>query len=176
MLNNDTDVDGDPLTATIVAQPQNGAVNLSTDGGFTYTPNLNFNGLDEFTYTASDGTAASGAATVSITVTGVNDAPVANNDAQYGTDEDTALTVAGPGVLANDTDVDGDPLTAAIVAQPQNGAVALDPDNAGGFTYTPNLNFNGLDKFTYTASDGTAARGAATVSYTHLTLPTICSV
>ena len=64
---------------------------LAADGSFTYTPNADFNGTDSFTYTASDGTAASNVATVTMTVTGVNDAPVAVNDAAT-TDEDTAVS------------------------------------------------------------------------------------
>src|SRR5438093_1321539 len=69
-----------------------------------YVPALNFNGVDSFTYKASDGQAQSGVATVTITVTPVNDAPVAANDDSYTTPEDTQLTVIAPGVLANDTD------------------------------------------------------------------------
>ena len=98
-------------------------------------------------------------------VTEVNNPPVAVDDAQFGTAEDTALTVTALlGVLANDDDVDEDLLTATLVGQPQNGAVNLGTD--GGFTYTPNLNFNGTDTFTYTATDGTATSGTATVSIT----------
>src|SRR2546422_8411905 len=73
-------------------------------------PALNFNGTDSFTYKASDGQAQSGVATVTITVTPVNDAPVAANDDSYTTPEDTLLMVSAPGVLANDSDVDGDTL------------------------------------------------------------------
>ena len=71
-------------------------------GAFTYTPDANFNGTDTFTYTASDGTAVSNVATVTITVTAVNDAPVAVNDSAS-TPEETAVS---GNVLANDTDVD----------------------------------------------------------------------
>ena len=78
VLTNDTDADaGTTLTATLGASPAHGTVALAADGSFTYTPNADFNGTDSFTYTASDGTAASNVATVTITVTGVNDAPVA---------------------------------------------------------------------------------------------------
>ena len=114
VLTNDTDVDaGTTLTATLVASPANGTVTLASNGGFTYTPNANFNGTDSFTYTASDGTAASNVATVTITVTAVNDAPVAVNDATT-TGEETAVS---GNVLANDTDVDaGTTLTATLVA------------------------------------------------------------
>ena len=162
VLTNDTDVDaGTTLTATLVASRRTGPLTLGADGGFTYTPNANFNGTDSFTYTAGDGTAVSNVATVTITVTAVNDAPVAVNDAAT-TAEDTAVS---GNVLTNDTDVDaGTTLTATLVANPANGTVTLASN--GSFTYTPNANFNGTDSFTYTASDGTAASNVATVTIT----------
>jgi len=64
---NDTDVDGNPLTAAVVAQPAHGTVTVNANGGFTYTPALNYNGGDSFTYKANDGTADSNVATVAIT-------------------------------------------------------------------------------------------------------------
>ena len=139
VLTNDTDVDaGTTLTATLVATASNGTVTLAADGSFTYTPAANFNGTDSFTYTASDGTAVSSVATVTITVTAVNDAPVAVNDAAT-TAEETAVS---GNVLTNDTDVDaGTTLTATLVANAANGTVTLAA--TGGFTYTPNANFNG---------------------------------
>jgi VCBS repeat-containing protein len=82
----------------------------------------------------------------------------------YETNEDTPLVVAAPGVLANDSDPDGDPLTATNATDPANGTLALNAD--GSFTYTPDANFVGTDTFTYTATDGTAASSAATVSVT----------
>ena len=92
VLGNDTDADaGTTLTAALGASPANGTVALAADGSFTYTPNADFNGTDSFTYTASDGTASSNVATVAITVTGVNDAPVAMNDTAT-TDEDAAVS------------------------------------------------------------------------------------
>src|SRR5439155_10629535 len=99
--------------------------------------------------------------TVSITVTAVNDAPVAVNDS-YTTAEDTTLNVAAPGVLANDGDVDGDPLTAILISGPTHGTLTSNSD--GSFTYTPALNYNGTDSFTYKANDGTADSGVATVT------------
>src|SRR6184192_3676010 len=117
-----------------------------------------------FTYKASDGQAQSGVATVTITVTPVNDAPVAANDDSYTTPEDTQLTVSAPGVLANDSDVDGDALSAVLVSGPSHGTLTLNSD--GSFSYMPALNFNGIDSFTYKASDGQVQSGVATVTIT----------
>ncbi len=89
--------------------------------------------------------------------------PVASDDS-YSTGEGISLVVPAPGVLANDSDPDGDGLTAALVSQPSNGVVSLSSD--GGFNYSPNPNFNGGDSFTYRASDGTAESNTATVSIT----------
>jgi VCBS repeat-containing protein len=163
VLSNDSDVDGDALSAVLVAGPSHGTLALNAGGGFTYTPAANFNGADAFTYRVSDGTLQSNTATVTITVNPVNDAPVAANDA-YRVDEDTPLVVGAPGVLANDTDVEGDPLTAALVAGPSHGTLAL--SSSGSFTYTPAANYNGADSFTYKANDGTADSNVATVTLT----------
>ena len=93
-------------------RPANGTVTLNADGSFTYTPNANFNGTDSFTYTANDGTADSNVATVTITVTAVNDAPVGATTTAYATSEERTLTSRAPGVLGNDTDVDSGNSTA----------------------------------------------------------------
>ncbi|MEA4931871.1 MAG: Ig-like domain-containing protein, partial [Anaerolineaceae bacterium] len=163
VLTNDTDLDPTILTAGKVSDPVNGTLTLNADGSFTYTPNANFNGTDTFTYKANDGLADSNVATVTITVTAVNDAPVAVNDT-YSTSFETTLTVALPGVLDNDTDADGDTLTAALVTGVNNGSLTLNAN--GSFTYTPNANFNGVDTFTYKANDGTTDSNVATVTIT----------
>ena len=162
VLTNDTDVDGaTTLTASLVANAPNGSVTLASDGSFTYTPAANFAGSDSFTYTASDGTAVSNVATVTVTVTGVNDAPVAVDDSATTAEE----TPVSGSVLTNDTDVDGaTTLTATLVSSPANGIVTLGSD--GSFTYTPAANFHGPASFTYTASDGTAVSNVATVTVT----------
>ena len=103
VLGNDTDADGKPLTAALVGAPAHGTVTLNANGSFTYTPAANYNGPDSFTYRANDGTADSNVATVSITITAVNDAPAAAADA-FTTNEDASLVVSAPGVLANDAD------------------------------------------------------------------------
>ena len=163
VLTNDTDVEGDPLTAVLVNGPENGTLTLNADGSFTYTPDANFNGADSFTYKANDGTLDSAPVTVNLTVNAVDDAPVANADS-YSTNEDTALTIPAAGVLANDTDVENDPLQAALVQGPAHGSLTLNAD--GSFTYTPDANFNGADSFTYKANDGTLDSAPVTVSLT----------
>jgi|GEM_PF-265352 len=159
VLTNDSDVDSASLTATLTSVPANGTLVFNPNGSFTYTPNANFNGVDGFTYTASDGSASSQVATVTITVIAVNDAPVANNDTAT-TAEDTAVTVS---VLTNDSDLDGDTLTVSAVTQGASGSVAI---VAGGVQYTPNANFSGADSFTYTVSDGNGGTATATVNVT----------
>ncbi len=104
-------------------------------------------------------------ATVTVTVTPVADAPVAGNNA-YTPDQGVTLTIAAPGVLANDADADGDPLTAAVVSGPANGALTLNAD--GSFTYAPDPAFFGTDSFTYAAADGTGRSATATVILTVL--------
>jgi Ca2+-binding RTX toxin-like protein len=163
VLDNDTDPDGDALTALLVASPANGTLTLNADGSFTYTPEADFIGADNFTYRANDGTTDSGVAVVILTVSPANRAPVAVDDA-FTTPQDTPLTVAAPGVLANDTDVDGDTLTALLVTGPEHGIVQLAAD--GGFTYTPDEGYVGPDSFTYRAGDGLAQSETATVALT----------
>src|SRR5207249_2945099 len=107
-----------------------------------------------FSYKASDGSLVSAnAATVTVHVAAVNDAPVAVNDNQLAI-EDTPLSVSAPGVLSNDTDVDGDALTAVLVTGPAHGSLTLNAN--GSFSYTPAPNYNGADSFKYKANDGSA--------------------
>ena len=157
-----TDPDGDPLTYSVVTGPSHGSLS-GTLPDLTYTPDPDYNGPDNFTFKANDGQADSNVATVSITVNPVNDAPVAANDA-YDVDQDGILNVAAPGVLGNDSDIDGDDLSAVLATGPSNGQLALNPD--GSFTYSPNQGFSGADSFTYRASDGSAQSAPATVTIT----------
>jgi uncharacterized repeat protein (TIGR01451 family) len=150
VLDNDIDADGDALAASLLSGPSNGDLQLNSDGSFIYTPDPDFNGLDSFTYLVDDGFLTD-EATVEIDVAPLNDAPVALDDS-YDTLEDTPLVVPAPGVLDNDSDVDGDELLLSVVTPPVNGELALGGD--GSFVYTPTLNFNGQDTFTYSVSDG----------------------
>ncbi|MFC1672340.1 Ig-like domain-containing protein, partial [Planctomycetota bacterium] len=160
VLANDSDPDGDALAVSGVTQGSHGSVAVCDPPTCVeYTPNLNYYGSDSFTYTVSDGKGGTDTATVNVTVTPVNDAPVAVDDSAI-TDENTAVTVL---VLANDSDVDGDALSVASVTQGANGSVA---NNGGNVTYTPNAGYDGTDSFTYTVSDGKGGTDVATVSVT----------
>jgi len=159
-LANDTDADGDPLTATVMSGPSHGSLTLMANGSFTYTPTPNYNGADSFTYKASDGTTDSVAATVNLTVGAVNDAPIAGDDVAS-TSAATAVTI---NVAANDSDPDGTIASYALGTAPANGSALLNPDNT--FTYTPKAGFTGLDSFTYTVTDNAGATDTAAVQVT----------
>jgi large repetitive protein len=151
-----SDVDGNPLTYSIVSNPANGALS-GTPPSVTYTPNANFNGSDSFTFKVNDGTVDSVAATVSITVAPVNDAPTATAQSVT-TNEDTARAITLSG-----SDVEGSALSYTIASSPTHGALS---GSAPNVTYTPSANYNGSDSFTFTVSDGSLASLAATVSIT----------
>jgi len=167
VLANDTDRDDDRLTVTAVTPPGHGSATLVTTGvdagRVRYVPAANFSGEDSFTYTVSDG-AATQTAVVTITVTGVNDPPVAGNDTvTIGEDGAAVLDV-----VANDSDADGDAVTVSTVSAPANGTAALIATgaDAGKISYTPNANFAGTDSFTYVVSDGKGGTATATVTVT----------
>lgn len=156
VLGNDSDIDGDPLSVT-AASATNGSVAVGAGGSLTYTPNANFAGTDTISYTISDGAGGTASASVSVIVAAVNDAPVAVGDTAS-TVEDTPVTFS---VLANDTDVDGDPLSVTS-ASATNGSVAI---GAGGsLTYTPNADFAGTDTISYTISDGAGGTASGSVA------------
>jgi hypothetical protein len=159
VLGNDNPSTG--LTTTLVSTTTSGSLALNADGSFTYIPNANFSGADSFSYKASNGTLASNVATVRLTVTAVNDAPVAANDA-YSVALNRVLSVGAPGVLANDTDVDRDPLTAVLQSGPASGSLTLNPD--GSFNFLPAV--QGVVNFSYTANDAAGSSAPATVTIT----------
>jgi CSLREA domain-containing protein len=155
-----SDVDGTVPSLVLVALPTRGALS-GTVPNLTYTPGANFNGTDSFTFKATDGAAESNIATVTLQVVEAGDAPIANADS-YAVAGIAPLTVAAPGVLFNDADVDGSALSAVVVTQPTSGTLDLNAN--GSFVYTPTPGFNGIDSFTYGASDGTAQSAPATVT------------
>jgi VCBS repeat-containing protein len=155
------DSDG-AVAAVLVAGPAHAAAfTLNSDGSFIYVPAPDYFGIDTFTYKAGDGAALSAAAaTVTIAVAGVNDAPVPADDAFAG---GGGAPLTG-NVLANDVDVDGQVISASLLARPLHGTVVLAAD--GSFTYTAAADYRGADHFSYLASDGVAPGQRADVTLT----------
>jgi VCBS repeat-containing protein len=164
VLAGDTDPDADTLTAGSPVGPSNGSLTLNTDGSFTYTPNADFNGSDSFTYTVSDGNGGTDTGLVTITVTAVNDPPVADDDSFSVAEDGTLAVPAGTGVLAGDTDIDGGALSAGSPGAPSSGSVTLNAD--GSFTYTPDADYVGTDSFTYEVGDGNGGTDTGLVTIT----------
>lgn len=161
VLTNDSDADGDALVAEIATAPAHGTVTLNADGSLSYE-SAGMPQDDSFTYRAFDGVALSNPATVTLTLDDpANMAPVATAEI-YAVAEDQLLTVAAPGVLANDIDANGDSLTVDLVTTTTSGTLSAQPD--GSFTYAPNADFFGVDGFDYRAHDGTAHSAAVRVT------------
>jgi len=152
-----SDIDLDGLSYSIVLPPSHGTLS-GTPPNLNYTPALNYNGLDNFTFKVNDGSVDSSPATVSLTVTPVNDPP--SVDSQSAT---TAEDVAKMLTLTS-ADIDGgDVLTYFIVSGPSHGTLT---GTGAGITYTPTTNYNGFDSFTFKVNDGTADSNVGTVSLT----------
>ena len=171
LLANDSDPDGNALRSGSIASVSPGSqVAGNPDGSFTYTPAPGFVGVDTFTYQASDGQQLSNAASVTITVSQSNHAPVATNQ--------TVSTSAGvaAAITLSATDADNDPLTYAVASAPTHGTLS---GTAPNLIYTPNSGYSGADSFTYKANDGKADLNIATVTLqvnpAPIYLPTIVS-
>ena len=150
LLANDTDEEGDTLSVTGATVPADqGTLVDNGDGTVTFTPAENFNGEATISYSITDGNGGTDSAEHVITVTPVNDDPVAVDDLET-TDEDTPVTID---LIGNDTDVDGDPLTIGSVSVPEEQGTVVD-NGDGTVTFTPAENFNGPATITYTISDG----------------------
>jgi hypothetical protein len=162
---NGADSDNDPLTFAIATAPARGtlsAIATGTPHTVVYTPTANANGSDSFTFTVNDGAATSVAATVSIAIAAVNDAPTAENLAV------TALLGTPLNVTLLGADVDADPLTYAVVGNPTHGALS---GSGVTLSYQPMAGYAGPDSFTYRVNDGTVNSAVATVTITVQTLP-----
>jgi len=157
-----SDPNKDPLTFSIVTSPAHGVVTMlnASTGAFSYKPAANYNGSDSFTFKVSDGAMSSNVATVNLTVSPVNDAPIATGKA-ITVAEDTAIS----GVLPA-SDVDKDALTFSVVTKPTHGTVTLVNASTGAFSYKPAANYYGADSFTFKASDGKLSSNVATISLT----------
>jgi len=167
VLTNDTDPDGTDLTITKLSAATHGTVSLLGDGQVSYTPVPDFFGSDSFTYEVTDADGLTSSATVNVTVTPVNDVPIALNDVLK-VDENSTATVD---VLANDRDLDSDALALIGVTDGANGSASLTAD--GQITYTPNADFFGIDTVDYTISDGNGgiATGHIAISVTEIPEP-----
>jgi VCBS repeat-containing protein len=161
VLGNDGDENGDTLTAALVDAPAHGTLSLAADGSFTYTPAAGSFGYDSFTYRASDGTADSNLATVTLYVKRTNVAPVVVDDTYTVAENGELVVPASSGVLANDSDADHDPLIAFGGYDALHGGAGLDYD--GSFVYDPEPDYHGPDTFTYVAFDGFDVSAVATV-------------
>ncbi len=150
VLANDTNPGNAPLSAALVEEPLSGTLSLAADGSFTYTSTEAFAGQDSFTYRADNGL-ASNVATVTIAVFDPDSPPVAVDDS-YTAPAGRSLTIAAPGVLANDINPQPGNMTAALATGPAHGTLALRGD--GSFTYTPQTSYQGADQFTYRANNG----------------------
>lgn len=164
VLTNDTDANGDTLTITAITQGAHGFV-LNNGTSVSYTPDPSYFGSDSFTYTIDDSHSHTDTATVNVTVLNVNDPPVVAGEA-YVIDQDTSLNVAAPGLLANDSDIDGDALQAVSYSGGATAHGMLAGNANGSFTYTPNAGYAGTDSFTYRVTDGSATSAPVTVNLT----------
>jgi hypothetical protein len=151
VLGNDTDAD-DIMSATLVAGPYHGTLDLNADGTFRYAPAAGFAGVDQFTYRANDGVADSGLTLVTLNVGEVTFPPTAAEDRYVIWGGRPLASSVLSGVLANDSDVNADSLSASIVEHPLSGVVSLAAD--GSFVYTPEDGFTGVDYFEYRVDDG----------------------
>ena len=157
VLANDSDADGDSLTANLVSGTSDGTLTLNPNGSLSYTPNADFNGTDSFSYQVNDGTIDSSVATAAITVTAINDAPAANDLLTALRQNSSKLVVLAA------SDAAGDSLTYHVVSAPVHGTLT---GSARNLTYTPNTDYTGSDNLTFVANDGTADSNLATISFT----------
>lgn len=163
------DPDGDSLTYSVVTNPTKGSLTIITSGAFTYIPNADISGTDSFTFQVSDGQAISNTATISITISPVNDTPVAQNGSLNAAfDQTTTGTLQA-------TDQENDPLTFSITSDPQQ-VVTLTSSTTGVYTITPVTGMTSPYTFTFTVNDGTTTSNTATVTVTLLETGTITAI
>lgn len=175
ILNNDSS--NIKLSAQLVRAPAHAAsFILNGDGSFSYTPAADFNGADDFVYAASDGNSLSDDTSVVINVEPINDPPVTADDGGYTVMSGQVLNVsADSGVLANDADLENDPLSAVLVSPPSSGILSLNTD--GSFSYSSEGVPTGTYSFSYVADDGAAVNSrsrntTATIQVISNTAPT----
>jgi VCBS repeat-containing protein len=135
---------------------------ILANGSYTFVPVANYNGaVPVVTYTMTDGSSGD-TSTLALTVTPINDPPVAVNDAKT-INEDAVTVITTASLLANDTDIDGSALTVTSVQGATHGTVSM---SGGNITFTPDVNYSGPASFTYTISDGNGGTSTAAVNIT----------
>ncbi|WP_218954221.1 tandem-95 repeat protein [Acinetobacter sp. YH01022] len=150
VLGNDTDAENDTLTVT-AASALHGTVTINADGTLSYTPNTNYTGADTISYSISDGMGGTSSSVVNVSVTPVNDAPVAIDDLI--TVAEDAIFTSTVSLLANDSDVDSNfTAVAGTYTTTQGGTIVISQD--GQYVYMPAANFAGIDTVDYTITDG----------------------
>ncbi|MAT98453.1 MAG: hypothetical protein CL608_15015 [Anaerolineaceae bacterium] len=161
VLDNDTDLDtADTISITAVGAPDNNGTAVIHNNQINYTPAPNFFGTETFTYTISDGNGGSDTAILTITVTEINDAPIASDDSATAVEDSQTIQID---VLTNDVDPDTDDnLTIIAIGTPDNSGTAVIINNQ--IEYTPAPNFFGVETFTYTVGDGRNGSDIATVT------------
>lgn len=158
LTNFNSDIDDAVLTYSLLSSPANGSITLNPGGTFAFTPSLNYNGADIFSYQVCDDDNSCVTSSVNLNISPANDAPVANGGS-YNTNEDETLNAA----ITNDTDADGDELDYSIISQPMNGIMVLQSN--GTFSYTPITNYNGPDMATYEVCDQNNVCDAAVLQF-----------
>jgi large repetitive protein len=145
----DEDTNFNPTSFVTIDAPLHGTIVLNPNGSYTYTPNANYNGVDSVHYRVCDYLGLCDTATILITVSSVNDAPIASN-VPVTTPEDMPLTST---VVGSSTDVDNNinPNGYTVTDAPVHGTIVMNPN--GTFTYTPTANFNGIDSVHYQVCD-----------------------
>jgi subtilisin family serine protease len=153
---------GGPLVYSLQSAPSGMSIAAST-GMISWVPAHAQIGANAVLASVADASARATLQSFAVTVVKANAPPLAAAD-NYTTAVSARLTIAAPGVLANDTDADGDPLSAVLASNVAHGALTLDPN--GGFTYVPATSYTGTDSFSYRATDGKANSAPATVTLT----------
>ncbi|RLD68542.1 MAG: hypothetical protein DRI98_11690, partial [Bacteroidetes bacterium] len=155
-----SDNENNPLTYSIVSNGSKGTAVITDDatGNYTYTPNLNANGPDSFSFRANDSLFDSNVATVTIFINPVNDVPVVSSDSET-TDEDNPY---GGALIASD--VDGDALSYYVAVNGSIGQATITNPDTGTYTYVPFPNANGPDSFNFRVYDGTVNSDTATIT------------
>lgn len=158
VLANDTDADGNTLTAVLVTGPAYGTLTLNANGTFSYLHNGSETTSDSFTYKVNDGYVDGNTVTVGIAISPVNDAPVAVDD-HFSIDEDTQLVIGLPALTANDSDPEGDLVTVISASMFKNGSLSF---VGGNFVFTPDAEYSGPASFEYSVHDGHGKTDSAT--------------